>query len=165
VKYQFITDHDQQYPVTLMCRVLGVVRSGYYRWRKAPVGQRKMADMILSEHIKDIFKQSRETYGSYRLHAELIDDGIRCGRKRVARLVQENNLVPKAAPRFKVITTDSKHKFPVAPHILAQNFTADSPDRVWLSDMTYVATAEGWLYLAAVMDLYSRRSPASSIGH
>ena len=140
-----------------MCRVLGVVRSGYYRWRKAPVGKRKMADMILSEHIKDIFKQSRETYGSYRIHAELVDDGLRCGRKRVARLVRQNNLIPKAARRFKVTTTDSKHNLPVAPNVLNQNFTAEGPDRVWLSDITYVPTTEGWLYLAAVMDLYSRR--------
>jgi transposase InsO family protein len=157
VKYQFIADHDQAYPVTLMCRVLGVVRSGYYRWCKTPVGKRKMADMILSMHIKDIFKQSRDTYGSYRIQATLVDEGIRCGRKRVARLVRENDLKPKAVRRFKVMTTDSKHKFPVASNVLDQDFTAQSPDQIWLSDITYVATAEGWLYLAAVMDLYSRR--------
>jgi len=157
VKYQFIVDHDQAYPVTLLCRVLGVVRSGYYRWRQRPLGKRKMADMILSMHIRDIFKQSRDTYGSYRIHAALVDDGLRCGRKRVARLVRENDLEPKAVRRFKVITTDSKHKFPVAPNVLQQNFTAEGPDRVWLSDITYVSTIDGWLYLAAVMDLYSRR--------
>jgi transposase InsO family protein len=157
VKYQFIADHDQQYPVTLMCRILGVVRSGYYRWRKVPVGKRKMADMILSMHIKDIFKQSRDTYGSYRIHAELLDEGIRCGRERVARLARENNLEPKAARRFKVMTTDSKHRLPVAPNLLNRNFTAEDRDKIWLTDITYVSTAEGWLYLAAVMDLYSRR--------
>ena len=116
-----------------------------------------MADMILSMHIKDIFKQSRDTYGSYRIHAALADEGIRCGRKRVARLVGENDLKPKAMRRFKVMTTDSKHKLPVAANVLDQNFTAEGPDQVWLSDITYVPTAEGWLYLAAVMDLYSRR--------
>jgi len=157
VKYQFIADHDQQYPVTLMCRILGVVRSGYYRWRKVPVGKRKMADMILSMHIKDIFEQSRDTYGSYRIHAELLDEGIRCGRERVARLARENNLEPKAARRFKVMTTDSKHRLPVAPNLLNRNFTAEDRDKIWLTDITYVSTAEGWLYLAAVMDLYSRR--------
>jgi transposase InsO family protein len=98
----------------------------------------------------------------------LLDEGIRCGRKRVARLVRENNLEAKAARRFKVITTNSKHKFPVAPNVLDQNFMAEDPDRIWLSDITYVPTAEGWLYLAAVMDLYSRRivggQPASSTG-
>ena len=157
MKYQFIADHDQQYPVTLMCRILGVVRSGYYRWRKVPVGKRKMADMILSMHIKDIFKQSRDTYGSYRIHAELLDEGIRCGRERVARLARENNLEPKAARRFKVMTTDSNHKLPVAPNVLNRNFTAEGHDKIWLTDITYVSTAEGWLYLAAVMDVYSRR--------
>jgi transposase InsO family protein len=157
VKYQFIADHDQQYPVTLMCRILGVVRSGYYRWRKVPVGKRKMADMILSMHIKDIFEQSRDTYGSYRIHAELLDEGIRCGRERVARLARENNLEPKAARRFKIMTTDNKHRLPVAPNLLNRNFTAEDRDKIWLTDMTYVSTAEGWLYLAAVMDLYSRR--------
>lgn len=120
-------------------------------------GKRKRADLILSMPIKDIFKQSRDTYGSYRIHAELVDGGIRCGRKRVARLVQENDLEPKAARRFKVMTTDSRHKFPVAPNILDRNFTAAGPDQIWLTDITYVPTAEGWLYLAAVMDLYSRR--------
>jgi putative transposase len=157
VKYQFIADHDQQYPVTLMCRILGVVRSGYYRWRKVPVGKRKMADMILSIHIKDIFEQSRDTYGSYRIHAELLDEGVRCGRERVARLARENNLEPKAARRFKVMTTDSKHRLPVAPNLLNRNFTAEDRDKIWLTDITYVSTAEGWLYLVAVMDLYSRR--------
>jgi putative transposase len=116
-----------------------------------------MADMILSMHIKDIFKQSRDTYGSYRIHAELIDEGIRCGRERVARLARENNLEPKAARPFKVMTTDSNHNLPVAPNVLDQNFTAEGPDQIWLTDITYVPTAEGWLYLAAVMDLYSRR--------
>ena len=149
MKYQFIADH--------VCQVLGVVRSGYYRWRKAPVGKRKMADMILSIHIKDIFKQSRDTYGSYRIQAELVDAGMRCGRKRVSRLMRANELIPKAARRFKVMTTDSKHKLPVAPNTLDQNFTVKRADQVWLSDITYIPTAAGWLYLAAVMDLYSRR--------
>jgi len=157
VKYQFIADHNQVYPVTLMCRVLRVVRSGYYRWRKTPLGKRKMADLILSMHIKDIFEQSRDTYGSYRIHAELIDEGIRCGRKRVARLIRESDLEPKATRRFKVMTTDSNHKLPVAPNLLNRNFTTEGTDQVWLTDITYVPTAEGWLYLAAVMDLYSRR--------
>ena len=113
--------------------------------------------MILSMHIKDIFKQSRETYGSDRIHAELVDEGIRCGRKRVVRLVWENNLEPKAVRRFKVMTTDSNHKLPVAANVLNQNFTAEGPDQLWLTDITYVSTTEGWLYLAAVIDLYSRR--------
>ena len=157
MKYQFIADHDKEYSVTFMCRVLGVVRSGYYRWRTRPPGKRKMANLILFMHIKDIFKQSRETYGSCRIRAELTDEGVCCGRMRVARLMREHNLKPKTVRPFKVMTTDSNHKLPVAPNLLNQNFTAEGPDQIWLTDITYVPTAEGWLYLAAVMDLYSRR--------
>ena len=116
-----------------------------------------MADLVLLMHIQDIFEQSRETYGSYRVHAELAEQGLRCGRKRVARLMQEYNVQPKTRQRFRVITTDSNHKLPVAPNRLNQEFTADRPDQIWLTDITYVPTAEGWLYLAVVMDLYSRR--------
>jgi len=110
VKYQFIEEHRDEYPVTLMCRILEVTRSGYYKWRKQPLSAREMADLILLKHIRDIFEQSRETYGSYRIHAELAEQGIRCGRKRVARLMRADNLRPKTARTFKVMTTDSKHK-------------------------------------------------------
>jgi len=157
VRTQFIEEHRDQYPVTLMCRILAVTRSGYYEWRKRPLSARKMADLLLLMHIQDIFEQSRETYGSYRIHAELADEGIRCGRKRVARLMREHNLEPKTVQPFKVVTTDSNHKLPVAPNRLNQQFSADRPDQIWLTDITYVPTAEGWLYLAVVLDLYSRR--------
>ena len=157
MKYQFIEAHHAEYPVTLMCRVLAVVRSGYYQWRKQPLSTRKMADLVLLMHIKDIFEQSRETYGSYRIQAELADEGLRCGRKRVARLMREYNLEPKTVRPFRAVTTDSNHQLPVAPNRLNQEFTADRPDQSWLTDITYVPTAEGWLYLAVVLDLYSRR--------
>ncbi len=106
---------------------------------------------------KDIFIESRETYGSYRIYLELSAQGICCGRKRIARLLQEHNLEPKTARPFKVVTTGSNHHLPVAPNRLNQLFTADRPDQIWLSDITYVHTAQGWLYLAVVLDLYSRR--------
>jgi len=115
VKYQFIEEHRDEYPVTLMCRILEVTRSGYYKWRKQPLSAREMADLILLKHIRDIFEQSRETYGSYRIHAELAEQGIRCGRKRVARLMRADNLRPKTARTFKVMTTDSKHKLYLYP--------------------------------------------------
>ena len=165
MKYQFIEEHRQEYPVTLMCRVLEVARNGYYRWRKQPLSARKVADLVLSSHIRDIFEQSRKTYGSYRIHADLADQGIRCGRKRVARLMRLYNLQSKTVRTFKVVTTDSNHKLPVAPNRLKQQFVADQPDQIWLADtlaparsagVTYVPTAEGWLYLAVVLDLYSR---------
>ncbi len=157
MKYQFIEDHRDQYPVTLMCRVLEVVRSGYYEWRKQPLSARKMADLLLLMHIKDIFAESRETYGSHRIQAELAEQGLPCGRKRVARLMREYNLEPKTVRPFRVVTTDTNHQLPVAPNRLNQEFTADRPDQIWLTDITYVPTAEGWLYLAVVLDLYSRR--------
>ena len=157
MRYQFIEKHRDEYPVTLMCRILEVTRSGYYEWGKQPLSARKMADLLLLIHIKDIFEQSRQTYGSYRILAELTEQGIRCGRKRVARLMQEYNLEPKTVRPFRVITTDSNHNLAVAPNQLNQVFTADRPDQIWLTDITYVPTAQGWLYLAVVLDLYSRR--------
>jgi len=157
VKYQFIEEHRHEYPVTVMCQVLEVARNGYYKWRKQPLSARKVADLVLLRHIRDIFEQSKETYGSYRIHAELAEQGIRCGRKRVARLMRTYNLKPKTVRSFKVVTTDSNHKLPVAPNRLKQQFRADRPDQLWLTDITYVPTAEGWLYLAVVLDVYSRR--------
>jgi len=157
VKYQFIEEHRHEYPVTVMCQVLEVARNGYYKWRKQPLSARKVADLVLLMHIRDIFEQSKETYGSYRIHAELAEQGIRCGRKRVARLMRTYNLKPKTVRSFKVVTTDSNHKLPVAPNRLKQQFSADRPDQLWLTDITYVPTAEGWLYLAVVLDVYSRR--------
>jgi len=157
VKYQFIEDHRDQYPVTLMCQVLEIARSGYYAWRKQPLSARKMAELLLLMHIQDIFEQSRQTYGSYRIQATLADQGLRCGRKRVARLMREYNLEPKTSRPFKVVTTDTNHTLPVAPNRLNQEFTADRPDQIWLTDITYIPTDEAWLYLAVVLDLYSRR--------
>ena len=157
MKYHFIEDHRDQYPVTLMCRIFEVARSGYYAWRKQPLSARKMADLLLLMHIKDIFTESRDTYGSYRLCIELAEQGICCGRKRVARLMREYDLEPKTVRPFRVITTDSNHHLPVAPNRLNQQFTADQADQIWLTDITYVSTAQGWLYLAVVLDLYSRR--------
>jgi len=157
VKYKFIDDHRDEYPITLMCRILEVTRSGYYKWRKQPLSARKMADLLLVVHLKDTFEQSRETYGSYRIYIELKEQGIRCGRKRIARLMRDYDLKPKTVRPFKVVTTDSKHHLPVAPNRLNQNFRADQPDHIWLSDITYIRTGQGWLYLAVVLDLYSRR--------
>lgn len=157
MKYQFVADHRAQYPVKLMCQVLEVARSGYYAWRNRPLSARKMADRLLLRQIKAIFAQSRETYGSQRIQAELAEQGIRCGRKRVARLMRTDGLRPKTVRRFRVVTTDSNHTLAIAPNRLNQEFTADQGDKIWLTDITYVPTAQGWLYLAVVLDLYSRR--------
>ena len=165
MKYQFIADHRQEFEITAMCRVLKVSRSGYYAWGKRPVSKREMANQTLTEHIKDIHQESRYTYGSPRIHAELVDQGIKCGHNRVARLMREAELRAKQKRKFKVTTTDSAHDYPVAPNLLDQDFQASHPNEKWVADITYVPTAEGWLYLAAVMDLYSRRIVGWAMGN
>ena len=157
MRYPFIEGHRNDYPVTLLCRVMQVARSGYYTWRKEPLSTRKVADMVLLQHIRDIFEEGRQTYGSGRIQGILADHGLCCGRERIARLMQADGLKPKTRRPFRVITTDSKHQLPVAANHLDQDFTPDGPDQKWATDMTYIPTAEGWLYLAVVLDLYSRR--------
>jgi putative transposase len=154
-KYQFVAAHVSEYPVTVLCRVLGVARSGYYAWRKRPPSARVQQDEQLTAHIHRIFTDSRQTYGSPRVHAEL-RKARPCARKRVARLMRQAKLI--ARPRRRSVrTTDSRHTEPVAPNLLARAFDAPAPNRIWVADITYVATQQGWLYLAVVLDLYSRR--------
>ena len=143
MKYQFMADHREEFEITVMCRVLHVSRSGYYAWQKRPTSARKMADQVLSQHIKEIHQQSRQTYGSPRIQAELAEQGVNCGHKRVARLMRQAELVAKQSRKFKVTTTDSAHPYPVAPNLLEQDFTASRPNEKWLGDITYIPTAEG----------------------
>ena len=157
MKYQFIADHREEFEITVMCRVLAVSRSGYYAWRKRPTSPRKMADRALSQQIKQIHHQSRQTYGSPRIQAELAENGVNCGHKRIARLMRDEELFAKQSRKFKMSTTDSSHPYPTAPNLLDQDFTANRPNEKWLGDITYIPTAEGWLYLAVILDLYSRR--------
>jgi len=164
MKYQFIESHRREYPVVLMCRELGVVRSGYYAWRKCLPGPREMANQALIPQIRQYFEQSNQTYGSKRIQADLEEAGIRCGHNRVARLMRENGLKTKTKRRFKVKTTDSDHNFPVAPNLLNQDFTATAADEIRLTDITYIPTTEGWLYLAGVMDLCSRKVVGWAMG-
>jgi putative transposase len=164
MKYQFIADHRQEFKITMMCRVLKVSRSGYYAWCKRPVSEREMANQKLTEQIEEIHQESRQTYGSPRIQAELADQEIKCGHNRVARLMRQAGLRAKQKRKFKVTTTDSAHNYPVAPNRLDQDFQASQPNKKWVADITYVATAEGWLYLAAVMDLYSRRIVGWAMG-
>jgi len=139
-----------------MARVMAVSTSGYYDWRKRPESLRKQHNRRLVVEIKAIHTESRKTYGSPRIHNELKDRGFRCGQKRVARLMQLHDIRVKQKRRFKA-TTDSKHTLPVADNVLARAFTPEGPDQVWASDITYIPTKQGWLYLAVVLDLYSRR--------
>jgi transposase InsO family protein len=157
VKYAFIQREQAQYPVACLCQVMGVARSGYYAWLKGSPTQREMANHQLAEQIREVHAQSRGTYGYPRVHAELRARGAVCTRKRVARLMRQQGLRGRRKRRLRVVTTDSRHANPVAPNLLNQEFQADAPDQKWCCDITYIPTQGGWLYLAIVLDLFSRK--------
>lgn len=156
MRYRFIEKHRSAYAVERMCRVLGVTRSGYYAWRRRGMSRRDIYDQVLLGHIRESYKQSRGCYGSPRIWQDLRDWGYWCGRKRVVRLMRQEGLYAKTRRRFRV-TTQSKHGFPVAANILGRNFTATAPNRVWVSDITYIWTREGWSYLCVVLDIFNRQ--------
>jgi putative transposase len=139
-----------------MCEVLKVSRAGFYAWCTRPESRHKCDDKRFLTIIKDRFKKSRYTYGYRRIHDDFIDLGESCGKHRIARIMNENNIRPKAKRKFKV-TTDSKHNKPIHGNHLDRQFGAMIPNQRWVSDITYIPTVEGWLYLAIVMDLYSRK--------
>jgi len=156
MRFAFIDAEKAGVPITTMCRVLDVSQSGFFAWRGRPASQRQRDDMVYLAHIRTAFELSNGTYGSPRMHRELVDEGLPIGRRRTARLMREDGLVARQKRRFKR-TTDSGHAWPVAPNLLDQDFTANAPDQKWGADISYIWTAEGWLYLAVVMDLFSRR--------
>ena len=139
-----------------MCGVLGVSVSGYYAWRQRPVSRREEANHLLAQRISLVHQRSHGTYGSPRVWAELQAEGEQCTRKRVARLMRLYHIRARRPRRYKV-TTQSQHQYPVAPNVLGRDFTASAPNQKWVVDITYVPTQEGWLYLAAIMDLFSRK--------
>jgi transposase InsO family protein len=150
-----------------MCRVLAVSKAGYYAWRDRAPSARARADRQLAAEIRAVHRRSRATYGSPRVHAELRAQGVRVSEKRVARVMRAEGVRAKRRRRFRV-TTDSRHGEPVAPNVLDRRFAVAqvaAPDRVWAGDITYVATREGWLYLAVVLDLASRRVIGWSMRH
>jgi len=156
VKFAFVLAEKAFYTITMLCRVLEVSRSGFHAWLRRPPAPRLGLDAILAVQVVAIHKRSRETYGSPRVHAELKAKGVRVGKKRVERLMRENSVEARRKRRFRK-TTDSKHSNPIAPNVLARNFHVTAPDRVWATDVTAVWTQDGWLYLAVMLDLYSRR--------
>ncbi len=139
-----------------MCNQLNVSRSGYYAWRHRKPSTRKQNDAALVCKIKEVHQESRGTYGSPRIVDDLKEQGFEVGRRRIARLMKENGITGNPPKPFKR-TTDSKHNFDVADNVLNREFTVDAPDKVWSTDITYVRTWEGWMYLAVVIDLFSRR--------
>jgi len=138
-----------------MCRVLKVSRSGFYKWYASGISKRKQDDSAITEQIGTIFEESRQTYGILRIQAKLRLNGHRVGKNRISRLMSENGYAVKSRRKFKA-TTYSKHGRPVASNVLEQDFSAAEPNRVWTGDVTYIQTGEGWLYLAIVLDVFSR---------
>jgi transposase InsO family protein len=156
VKFAFIHAEKAQYPAAVLCPVLGVSRSGYYAWLKRPLSQRAERDAELADEIAASHQRSRRTYGSPRVHQDLRARGVRVGKKRVERLMREGGIVARRKRRFRR-TTDSNHPHPIAPNVLERRFEVALPNATWVTDVTYVWTLEGWLYLAVILDLCSRR--------
>ncbi len=155
MRFRFIERHSQQFRVSLMCKMLQVSRAGYYAWRKRGLSTRQEANQRLLKLLRRLFKLHRQRYGYRRIH-EVAQKEIPCGKHRVAQLMRQDSLkVPQR--RARRTTTQSKHKLPVVPNILGREFMATAPNLTWLSDITYVRTDQGWLYLAVVLDLYARR--------
>ena len=154
-RYEFIENYREKFPVRRLCAMMRVSSSGYYDWRTRPTSQRANENAELMIEIADVHRESRKNYGSPRVHKELLARGHRLSRHRVARLMRHGNIVAKQKRKRK-ITTNSRHNCPVAPNLLDRNFTAEEPNKKWVTDITYIRTAEGWLYLAVVMDLFSR---------
>ncbi|HIQ06819.1 MAG TPA: IS3 family transposase [Anaerolineae bacterium] len=156
MRFQFIEDHRNEFPVRLMCKVLEVSTSGYYAWRGRPPSKREMANRVLTAKIKEEFEKSGETYGSPRIYQVMRKLGLMCSPNRVARLMRAADLKAKQTRRYRSTTKRNKADR-AAPNRLKRDFSATAPNRKWVTDITYIATQEGWLYLAAIMDLFSRR--------
>jgi putative transposase len=156
VKFRFVEEHREAFRIRKMCEVLEVSRSGYYAWRARRPSRRSQQRELLLAEIGEIHLNTRKVYGSPRIHEELKARGRPCNVKTVARTMREHGIRAKTAKKFKV-TTDSRHRRPVAENVLNRNFEVKQANQVWLADITYVWTREGWLYLAAVEDLYSRK--------
>lgn len=156
MRFAFIRAEKARLPATKLCRALGVSRSGYYAWTRRPPSARALIDAKLVPVIRACHARSRATYGSPRIHQDLRALDHRVSRKRVARLMRREGLCARPPRRYRV-TTESGHKLPIAPNVVARNFNATGPNRVWVTDMTYVWTWEGWLFLAVIVDVFSRR--------
>jgi len=156
VRYPFIKEQQNQFSLSALCRVMAVCRTGFYAWRKRDKSARQQQNEILIEQIKSAHQESDETYGSPRIFADFKEAGIACSQKRIARLMRLHKIKAVLPKRF-VVTTDSNHEMPIASNLLDRMFDSQTPDTRWTADITYVWTSQGWLYLAVIMDLFSRR--------
>ena len=157
MRFAFIRDHKAEFPVAILCKVLKVSRGGYYAWSRRPPSPAAVRRVELVAAIRQAHIEGRATYGSPRVYRALKARGVACGENTVAKLMRAEGVRPKARRPFAVKTTDSRHGRPVAKNVLNREFYPDRPDTVWTADITYVPTAEGWLDLAVVLDLFSRR--------
>jgi len=157
MKFRVVEDCRDAWPVQQLCRVLGVSTAGYYAWRSRPESKRAAADRVLLDDIRQVHANSGGRYGSPRVHAALRAHGRKAGRGQVERLMRRHGVRGLIAQRRRAQTTNSRHAFPVAPNLLDRKFTAAAPNQVWLADLTYIETGEGWLYMAAIMDLHTRK--------
>ena len=157
MSFRFIEDHRDAYPVRVLCDVLEVSPAGYYAWRTRPPSARSTASGELVTAIRQVHQDSGGRYGSPRVHAALRAQGRGTSRGRIERLMRRHGIRAIMAPPRRARTTDSRHALPIAPNLIDRDFTATAPNRIWLADITYIPTGEGWLYLAAIMDLYSRK--------
>jgi putative transposase len=155
-RFSFVDREKAAYPVNLLCSLLKVSRSGYYAWRTRGPSARAVADEVLAEQIKGFHAASRKTYGAPRIWLDLRDAGVRVSRKRVARLMREHHLAGVCRRSWRHVTKSDPAAVP-APDLLERDFTATAPNQKWVADVTYVPTVQGWLYLATVLDVFSRR--------
>ena len=157
MSYQIIETHREAGVVEMLCGALGVSVSGYYAWRGRLPNQHQQTDAVLLKAIQRVYQAGRGLYGSPRIYAALRQQGVHCSRKRVARLMHQAGIHSRRRPKRRIRTTDSRHHHPVAPNLLKQDFNAHAPNEKWLGDMMGIWTDEGWFYLAALLDTYSRR--------
>jgi len=157
MRFAFIRDHRSEFPVGLMCRVLHVTRSGFYAWCVREPSARQQRQVTLDTHIRQVHQESRAVYGSPRVHRELQSRGVACCENTVAKRMRDGGIRAKTQRRFVVRTTDSRHAHPLAENKLDRQFQQARPNQAWAADITYIPTQEGWLYLAAVIDLCSRK--------
>lgn len=164
MKYAFVREHRHQYPFSRLCAVLEVSRSGYHDWLDRPESPRALANKRLTAKIAYYHQRSRQNYGSPKIHEDLVAEGAACGVNRVARLMRVADIKSRMARKF-VITTDSKNTLQPAPDLLQRQFTVDQPDTAWVSDTTFIPTREGWLFLAVLLDLFSRQVIGWAMGN
>jgi transposase InsO family protein len=157
MRFCCIEDHRDTWPVRVLCDALEVSASGYYAWRRRPGSARAAASRALLADIRRVHEQHRGRYGAPRIHATLRAEGASVSRGRIERLMRRHGIRAANSRRFRVITTDSNHALPVADNLLGQTFLATRPNQIWLADISYIPTDEGWLYLAVVLDLFSRK--------